>query len=75
MSGDLQGRIRDLAYLMWESAGRQQGMAMDFWLQAEQEIVNTVQKAARTATGATGDDGKGKTAKTAKPRTSGDKKK
>ena len=24
-------RIRELAYLMWESAGRQQGMAMEYW--------------------------------------------
>ncbi|QLH39233.1 MAG: DUF2934 domain-containing protein [Defluviicoccus sp.] len=46
MTKDMQVRIRELAYLMWESAGRQHGMAMEYWLQAEQEVVSTLQAAA-----------------------------
>lgn len=48
MTEDVQHRIRDLAYLMWESAGRQQGMAMHYWLEAEREILTTMQIAAET---------------------------
>ncbi|TVR99745.1 MAG: DUF2934 domain-containing protein, partial [Rhodospirillales bacterium] len=40
-----QERIRELAYLMWESAGRQQGMAVEYWLAAEREVVATLQNA------------------------------
>lgn len=40
---DIQDRIRDLAYLMWESAGRLQGLAMQYWLDAEKEVIATVQ--------------------------------
>lgn len=47
---DVQERIRDLAYLMWESAGRQQGLAMQYWLAAEKEILG-VMEAATTAVG------------------------
>lgn len=32
-------RIRELAELMWEAAGRQYGMAQDFWLAAERHIL------------------------------------
>jgi hypothetical protein len=46
MTQDLQTRIRELAYLMWESAGRQQGMAMEYWLKAESEVLSTLQAAA-----------------------------
>lgn len=46
MSQDLQKRIRDMAYLMWESAGRHHGMAMDYWLAAEREVRKTVEAAA-----------------------------
>lgn len=35
---DVQDRIRELAYLMWESAGRQAGSAMEYWLAAEREV-------------------------------------
>ncbi len=31
-------RVRELAYAMWESAGRQQGMALDFWLSAQKHV-------------------------------------
>lgn len=43
---DLQDRIRELAYLMWEAAGRQQGMALEYWVAAERAILNTWQAAA-----------------------------
>ena len=46
MSQDIQNRIGEMAYLMWESAGRQQGMAMEYWLAAEKEVLATAQKAA-----------------------------
>lgn len=31
-------RVRELAYHMWESAGRQQGMATEFWLAAQKHV-------------------------------------
>jgi hypothetical protein len=48
MTQEIQDRVRELAYLMWESAGRQQGMAMSYWLTAEKDILNTMQAAAET---------------------------
>jgi hypothetical protein len=48
MTQEIQDRISELAYLMWESAGRQQGMAMNYWLTAEKDILNTMQVAAET---------------------------
>jgi hypothetical protein len=32
--------IQRLAHALWEEAGRPQGRALDYWLRAEQEIVN-----------------------------------
>lgn len=52
MTQDLQTRIRELAYLMWESAGRQHGAAMEYWLKAESEVLSTLQAAARILPGA-----------------------
>lgn len=46
LAHDIQMRIRDLAYIMWESAGRQQGMALEYWLAAEKEVLDTFQAAA-----------------------------
>jgi hypothetical protein len=46
LTQDIQDRIREIAYLMWESAGRQHGMAMEYWLSAEQEVLSTLQAAA-----------------------------
>lgn len=46
MTQDIQVRIRELAYLMWESAGRQQGTATEYWLRAESEVLSTLQAAA-----------------------------
>jgi len=39
MTQDFHARIQELAYLMWESAGRQQGMAMQYWLEAEKQAL------------------------------------
>ena len=46
MSQDIQNRVSQMAYLLWETAGRQQGMAMEYWLAAEKEIMATAQKTA-----------------------------
>lgn len=43
---NIQDRIRQVAYLMWESAGRQHGMAMEYWLAAESDVLKTMQAAA-----------------------------
>lgn len=50
MAQDVQERVRDLAYMMWESAGRQQGLAMQYWLAAEKDVMEVMQ-AATTAFG------------------------
>ena len=47
MAEGVQQRIRDLAYLMWESAGRQHGLAMQYWLAAEKEVVEVMQAATK----------------------------
>jgi hypothetical protein len=33
------GKVRELAECMWESAGRQYGMAQDYWLSAERHVL------------------------------------
>lgn len=48
MAEGVQQRIRDLAYLMWESAGRQHGLAMQYWLAAEKEVLGIMQTATKT---------------------------
>lgn len=45
LTKNVQDRIRDLAYLMWESAGRQQNVALQYWLNAEREISSSIQAA------------------------------
>ncbi len=45
MTQDVQERIREMAYMMWETAGRQQGMASEYWLAAEREVLKTMQRA------------------------------
>jgi hypothetical protein len=45
MTEDTQNQIREAAYLMWESAGRQHGMAMEYWLKAESDMLSTMQAA------------------------------
>jgi hypothetical protein len=47
MDQNVEERVRDLAQPMWESAARPYGMALDFWLMAEQmvlEMMTTVSK-------------------------------
>jgi hypothetical protein len=40
MSGELcQNEIRDLAYAKWEQAGCPEGNGVDFWLEAEKELI------------------------------------
>lgn len=33
-----QDRIRDLAYTLWDQAGRPDGQDQEFWFQAEREL-------------------------------------
>lgn len=39
---NLDQRIREIAYLMWEAAGHQHGRALDYWLAAEREVLTTL---------------------------------
>jgi predicted flap endonuclease-1-like 5' DNA nuclease len=50
MAQDMQDQVRELAYSMWEAAGRQQGMAMEYWIAAERQIRATFQAAADAMT-------------------------
>ena len=45
-SQEIQDRIRELAHAMWESAGRLQGLATEYWLAAEKEVLATMRAAA-----------------------------
>jgi hypothetical protein len=45
-SQDTQDRIRELAHSMWEWAGRQQDMALHYWVAAEKEVLATLRAAA-----------------------------
>ncbi|MFZ1415542.1 MAG: DUF2934 domain-containing protein [Defluviicoccus sp.] len=49
-SQEIQDRIRDLAHSMWESAGRLQGLATEYWLAAEKEVLATMRAAAERLT-------------------------
>ena len=46
---DLDQHIRALAYRLWEKKGRPDGTAVDFWLQAEREILASRAAEVRTA--------------------------
>jgi hypothetical protein len=48
------GRVRDLAYAMWDAAEQHVDWTMDFWLAAEQHVRAMTQAAARTAGSAVG---------------------
>ena len=37
---ELRRRIEERAFALWELDGRPEGRALDYWLQAEQEIVH-----------------------------------
>jgi hypothetical protein len=43
---EIEDRIREAAYLMWEQAGRVSDMAQEYWVAAEKEVL----AAWRTAT-------------------------
>jgi hypothetical protein len=45
-SQEIQDRIRELAHSMWEWAGRQQDMALHYWVAAEKEVLATLRAAA-----------------------------
>jgi hypothetical protein len=45
-SQEIQDRIRELAHSMWEWAGRQQDMALHYWVVAEKEVLATLRAAA-----------------------------
>ena len=40
MDPELRHRIEERAYALWEANGRPEGRDLDYWLQAEREIVN-----------------------------------
>ncbi|MCU0837859.1 MAG: DUF2934 domain-containing protein [Rhodospirillales bacterium] len=42
---DIRKRVQELAYMMWESAGRQHGMALEYWVAAEREVMATARQA------------------------------
>lgn len=50
-------RIREMAYLMWDAAGRQHGAAIDFWLAAEKHVLTIMRAASATVTPPDGDKG------------------
>jgi hypothetical protein len=35
----MEDKIRELAYLKWEKAGYPQGNGVEYWLQAEEEML------------------------------------
>jgi hypothetical protein len=51
----VEQRIRTLAQPLWESAARPYGMAMDFWLMAEQMVLEMVAATARLQRSVIGD--------------------
>jgi hypothetical protein len=40
MDPELRQRIEERAYALWEAEGRQEDRALEYWLRAEQDIVN-----------------------------------
>jgi hypothetical protein len=40
MDPELRRRIEECAHALWEADGRPEGRALDYWLCAEQEIMN-----------------------------------
>lgn len=65
--GGFEARIRELAYLLWESSGRQYGRALEYWLAAEREVLRSVEQAESRLLGIASADGKGETARAATP--------
>jgi hypothetical protein len=46
LTQEVQTRTCELACLMWETAGRQQGMALDYWIKFENEVFSILQATA-----------------------------
>lgn len=67
LTQNIQDRVREIAYMMWESAGRQHGMAMEYWLAAEKEVLNTMQAAAGAMTRVYQDEAAAEETETAPP--------
>ena len=42
---EIHEKISEMAYLMWEAAGRQQGLTMEYWLAAERQVMAMVEAA------------------------------
>jgi hypothetical protein len=40
MDEELRRRIEERAHALWEAAGRPEGRALDYWLQAERELAD-----------------------------------
>jgi hypothetical protein len=50
--GDIEERVRERAYRLYEQRGRIDGLALDDWLQAEREILGAQkQRKAKAASG------------------------
>jgi hypothetical protein len=47
MEPNIEERVRELAQPMWESAARPYGMALDFWLMAEQMVIEMMTTASK----------------------------
>lgn len=43
--GGFEQRIRELAYLLWESGGRHYGHALEYWLAAERQVLLSIEQA------------------------------
>jgi hypothetical protein len=46
LTQEMQTRTCELACLMWETAGRQQGMVLEYWIKVENEVFSTLQATA-----------------------------
>lgn len=51
MDGDLEHRIRERAYELWEAEGQPEGREDQHWRQAQADITEAQGKAAKTKTG------------------------
>jgi len=67
MSADLEERIRERAYAIWQEAGCPQGCDQDHWLRAERELAATAKPAAKRRAGTAAKAPAGETGR--KPRT------
>lgn len=65
--GGFEARIRELAYLLWESSGRQYGHALEYWLAAEREVLRSVEQAESRLLGIAAADSKEEAAGAATP--------